>query len=157
MSWGLAAFALSVLLNYVVLTLSSSTIRVGIGTCMSLLAIDLGLLMWIWTIRPRLPQTRISAEGKTESVRASKPVHPLVAARSVALAMASSRAGALASGVYLGVAVVGMWRLSIRMIAESVAFAGVAAALSLLLVGLALWLERMCTLPPSAPEDMEVA
>jgi hypothetical protein len=43
------------------------------------------------------------------------------------------------------------------MIAESVAFAGVAAALSLLLVGLALWLERMCTLPPSAPEDMEVA
>lgn len=157
MGWGLAAFALSALLNYVVLTLSSSTIRVGIGTCMSLLAIDLGLLIWIWMIRPRLPQTRMSSEGKPESVRAAKPVHPLVAARSVALAMASSRAGALASGFYLGVAIVGMWRLSIRMIAEAVAFASLAALLSLLLISLALWLERICTLPPSAPEDMEVA
>ena len=89
----------------------------------------------------------------------TKPMDPIVAARSAALAMAASRAGALVAGFYAGVLVDLVPRFDVPGVRERgvIAIATVVMAVLLALAGL--WLERICRLPdyqaPSASDEDE--
>lgn len=107
------------------------------------------LLVWGLLSRPRL----LRRPGH-------RPMPPLVAARTAALAMAASRTGALVAGVYLGIGVAVLPLAGASPAGAEVAWASGAAVLgALALVLAALWLERMCRLPDQedglgpAPED----
>lgn len=98
----------------------------------------LALALGIWTLlaRPRLQRRP-----------GTKPLPPIVAARTAALAMAASRTGSLVGGFYLGVALAALpARFTAAGIDTLWAASGTAAG-SLLLVVAALWLEHICRLP----------
>jgi hypothetical protein len=96
---------------------------------------------WAFTSRPRL-QHRPGA----------KPLPPLVAARTAALALAASRIGALVAGFYAGIAA-GMTTKLATASGLQIFWAATAAALGgLALVAAALWLEHICRLPVG-PDD----
>jgi Protein of unknown function (DUF3180) len=82
----------------------------------------------------------------------AKPVEPLVAARAVLVAKASSLGGAVVAGAWTGLLVYTVPRSAGVSAAASDAAAGlVGLACALVLVGGALWLERCCR----APDDPE--
>lgn len=87
-----------------------------------------------------------------------EPIDPLLVARLVALAKASSLAGAMFGGFYLGVS---GWLLIERQrnahAAQDLptALAGVAA--SVVLTAAALWLERACRIPKQPDESEKTA
>lgn len=100
------------------------------------------LLYWTYSSRPRL-QRRPGA----------KPMPPLVAARSAALAMAASRIGAVVAGFYAGVAV-GMIPSMATPTGTGTVWAALLASLgALVLTGAGLWLEHVCRLPIGPPDD----
>lgn len=103
------------------------------------------LAYWTYLMRPRL-------QGRPDV----KPVEPLVAARSAALAMAASRIGALVLGFYLGVAI-GMvsWLATPSGVAAFWASAAASVG-ALLLVVAALWLESSCRIPLGRDDDPRV-
>lgn len=82
------------------------------------------------------------------------PVDPLVVARFVVLAKASSLAGAIFAGCYAGLT---GWLFieQTRAAAEDLPAAGAGLLASLALVGAALWLERACRVPKRQDEDRE--
>jgi hypothetical protein len=82
----------------------------------------------------------------------TKPMDPLVAARSAALAMATSRTGAVVGGFYAGVAIelLPMW--DIAYVRERILVSVAAVGASVLVVLAAMWLERVCRLPPDASD-----
>jgi hypothetical protein len=67
--------------------------------------------------------------------------------------MAGSRTGALVAGFYAGVALglAGSWEVA--YVREQVVLALVTVVCSLGVVGAALWLERICRVPPSATDE----
>ncbi len=87
---------------------------------------------------PRAPTTAVAAD------RDHRRMPPLVAARTAALALAASRTGALIGGFYAGIALglIGV-RDTPSGSAALVASATCVAA-CVVLVGAALWLERLC-------------
>ena len=97
---------------------------------------------WAWSSRPRL-------QGRP----GAKPMPPIVAARSAALAMAASRIGALVGGFYAGIAVGMIPNLTTESGAQTVWSASAAAAGAVGLVAAALWLEHLCRLPVGPPDD----
>lgn len=108
-------------------------------TAVTLIAIDIGLLGWTLVFRNRL---------KREGIH----VNPFVAMRTAALAMATSRAGALVVGFFAGVAFWYALDLSIAIARERLVISGVCAVAGVVLVVVALWLERICRLPKD-PDD----
>jgi hypothetical protein len=78
----------------------------------------------------------------------TRPVQPLVAARAVLVAKASALAGAVMSGVWIGL-LVNVLPHSAQVAAEGsdAVAGGVGLACALALVGGALWLERCCRTP----------
>lgn len=107
-------------------------------------ALTLLLLAILEAIAARAIKARIDRRPGTE------PVEPLVVARVVVLAKASSVAGALFTGVYGGV-LVWVWAESStnQSAAADIAPAAQGLAAALLLVAAALWLERSCRIPES--------
>ncbi|MFN8148746.1 MAG: DUF3180 domain-containing protein [Candidatus Nanopelagicales bacterium] len=83
----------------------------------------------------------------------TRPMEPLVAARSAALGLAASRAGALVAGFYAGVLVELVPRFDVPGVRERgiIAIATVVMAVLLALAGL--WLERVCRLPEDRTPD----
>lgn len=78
---------------------------------------------------------------------------PFVAARTAALAMAASRTGAIATGVYAGFLVwfAGQWWIEAARVHG---FASAAAVIAgFLMVLSALWLERICRIKSDSDED----
>ena len=104
----------------------------------------LALALLIWTIlsRPRLQRKP-----------GTRPLPPLVAARTAALAMAASRTGSLVAGFYAGIATGTLPSRMTEAGSASVAAALTTALGSLALVASALWLERMCRLPVDGDRD----
>jgi hypothetical protein len=96
---------------------------------------------WALASRPRL-------QGRPDS----KPMPPVVAARTAALAMAASRGGALVAGFYAGVAVAMAGSISVPTGATTFWSATFASLGAIALVAAALWLERICRLP-IGPDD----
>ncbi len=82
----------------------------------------------------------------------TKRIDPLVAARSAALAMAASRTGAVVGGFYAGVAtaLAPMW--DVPYVRERILVSLAALGGAVLVVLAALWLERVCRLPPQDDE-----
>ncbi|HPE13444.1 MAG: DUF3180 domain-containing protein [Actinobacteria bacterium] len=104
----------------------------------TLAILALALFFWALGIRKRI------REG---------PVDPFVAARTAALAMAASRTGAIATGVYTGFLVwfAGQWYI---LAARERGVASVAAIVAgLLMVAAALWLERICRIRGDGDDD----
>ncbi len=82
----------------------------------------------------------------------AKPVEPLVTARAVMLAKASSLGGAVVAGAWAGLLVYTVPRSPDISAAASDTAAGlVGLASALVLVGGALWLERCCRAPDDPP------
>jgi hypothetical protein len=92
-------------------------------------------------LRPRLRRTD-----------KARPLSPFAAARLAALALASSRTGALLVGGYLGYAVVVLGNLDNEYRRRALAVAAVSAVGSAVLIGAGLLLERFCRIPPPPPQ-----
>lgn len=103
----------------------------------------LALLMWGWVVRPRL----LHRPGSLRLV-------PHVAARTAALALASSRTGAAVFGVYLGFSVSFMGELATPAGQESAIISAVAATGGVALAAVALWLERLCRIDDDQDSNM---
>ena len=102
----------------------------------------LALLIWTLLSRPRLQRKP-----------GSRPLPPLVAARTAALAMAASRTGSLVAGFYTGIAIGTLPSRMTEAGSVSVAAALTTTLGSLALVAAALWLERTCRLPVDRDRD----
>jgi heme A synthase len=141
---GLAVIAAAVGLGAVMLVEGQSGRVIPVpwlaGATMWFLA--LALLIWTLLSRPRL----LRKPG-------SRPLPPLVAARTAALAMAASRTGSLVAGFYAGIAIGSFPSRATQAGSAAVAAALTTAVGSLALVVSALWLERLCRLPLGGDRD----
>lgn len=113
--------------------IAGRTLPVPVTAAVFLVALAVVLFIWTVLMRQRM-QPRVGQE----------PVDPFMASRSAALAMASSRTGALVGGFYAGVA---LEMLSLTDTAYGlerlwVSITCVAACVALVFV--ALWLENIC-------------
>ncbi len=104
----------------------------------TLAILALALLFWAWGIRRRLREGRVD---------------PFVAARTAALAMAASRTGAIATGVYGGFLFwfAGQWWSEAARERGVTSLAAVVAGLSVMAA--ALWLERICRIKAGGEDD----
>jgi hypothetical protein len=107
----------------------------------------LALTLVLWT---RGTRDRLARKPGT------KPMEPLVAARSAALAMAASRTGAVVAGLYTGIALglAPSWGIAYAQQRVLVCVATVVASVLVVLAGL--WLERVCRIPPDSSDDTNV-
>ena len=103
----------------------------------------LALSIWLWT---RGVASRLQGRPGT------KPIDPLVVARSAAIAMATSRTGALVGGFVAGViaALLGGW--DVPYVREQIAAGAVTLVMSVLAVLAGLGLERACRVPPDSAD-----
>lgn len=111
-------------------------------------ALTAGVLAAFEAILARTVADRVRGRRIAPGVRSPRPMHPLQVVRALALAKASSAAGALLFGLYGGLAV---WTFPRRdrlvAAAEDTQVAVLSALACLLLVGAAMALERACRTP----------
>lgn len=115
------------------------------------------LAIWGWLIRDRLPRPARDEEGNPIVLRAANPLPPLQAARTLAIALAASRAGSLFAGFYAGLAVAAASNLGLQVAQAHLLLSATTAALSVLLALVGLWVETMCALPPEPPSNATTA
>jgi len=113
---------------------------VSVGSAIAMVLVFVTLLIWTLMTRARLKP------GATLN-----RLHPIVAARTAALAMSASRVGSLAFGFYVGVFLANLAADYSSAGAERIQISAVTAIASLLTAAVALWLERICQIkePPS--------
>ena len=112
------------------------------------MAVAMAMLALALALWARGTKARLSGREGT------KPMDPIVAARTAALALAGSRTGALVAGFYVGVglALVSDW--SVPAVRDRIVVALVTVGFAVLVVAAAIWLERICRIPPDdAPRD----
>lgn len=134
-----------------------------VGACLLIAAAVAG---WAVMLRGRLHAQRAwLASGRTAgpagrlevsplaAARAAQPVPPLLAARSLALALAASRVGSLVAGCYAGIALMFLSMAALPAGRERLVTcaAGVVGGIALAASGL--WLERILRVPqgPAGP------
>jgi len=113
---------------------------VSIGSAIAMILVFLTLLIWTLMTRARLkPGATINR------------LHPIVAARTAALAMSASRVGALAFGFYVGVFLANIAADYSSAGSDRIRISAITSIASLLTAAVALWLERICQIkePPS--------
>ena len=113
---------------------------VSAGSAIAMVLVFVTLLIWTLMTRARLkPGATINR------------LHPIVAARTAALAMSASRVGSLASGFYIGVLLANIVADYSSAGTDRIRISAVTAVASLLTVIVAVWLERICLLkePPN--------
>lgn len=118
-------------------------IPVPVGSAVAMVLVSISLLVWTLMTRARLkPGSQVPR------------LHPLVAARTAALAMSASRVGSLVFGFYFGVALSSIVGANSPAAGNRIIISIIAAVASLLTAVIALWLERICRLPqPPAKPD----
>jgi hypothetical protein len=96
----------------------------------------------------------VNTRARIERRPGRDPVNPLLVARFVVLAKASSLAGAIFAGFYAGLT---GWLVieTTRAADEDLPAAGAGLAASLALTGAALWLERSCRVPERPDDERE--
>ena len=115
---------------------------IGWPTPATVAVLDVALAATVLAIRPRL----LRRPG-------AKPLNPLLAARFAALALACSRVGAALVGGYTGFAVALVGVLDTSYGRERAIYAGLTVVASLVLVVLALVLERACRVHEPGPDE----
>jgi hypothetical protein len=121
----------------------SQGLPVPIGSALTMILIAVTLLVWTLMTRARL-----------DPESGAKRLHPLVAARTAALAMSASRVGALAFGFYVGVLLSNIVGTESSAASDRIKISAVTAVASLITAIVALWLERMCRIEePPAESD----
>lgn len=118
-------------------------IPVPAGSAVAMVLVTISLLVWTLMTRARL-------KPGSQAPR----LHPLVAARTAALAMSASRVGSLAFGFYFGVALSSIAGASSPAASSRMVISIMTAVASLFTAAIALWLERICRLPqpPTKPD-----
>lgn len=117
---------------------------VRFGSALTMILVFVTLL--VWTIMTR---ARLTPEAK------ERRLHPLVAARTAALAMSASRVGAIAFGFYVGVFLSNALATDSTAGSDRIKLSAVTAIASLLTVIVALWLEKICRIKePPANNDL---
>ena len=118
----------------------SQGLPVPLGSALTMILVAVSLLVWTLMARARL-----------DPESGAKRLHPLVAARTAALAMSASRVGSLAFGFYIGVLLSNLVGTESTAASDRVRASAVTAVASLITVIVALWLERICRIeePPS--------
>lgn len=131
---------IAAVLGYAVVTIvagqSGRVIQVPWLAAATMWVLALALLMWAVLSRPRLQRRP-----------GSKPMPPLMAARTVALAIAASRAGSLVAGFYAGVVVASLDHRDTPAGVSTLWSSGASTLGAVALVAVALWLEYLCRLP----------
>lgn len=95
-----------------------------------------------------------SVHNRLTGRKTAKPLAPIAVARLVALAKASSAAGAALGGLVGGYLIVVLGELDKTLPARDARVAGITLAAALLLVSAALYLERCCR-APRPPDDSD--
>jgi hypothetical protein len=132
--------------------ISGTYITVSLNTAIALIILNAALLYWILIFRNRIN----SANQKNKDILKRKtPPHPLVSARTVALAFAGSRAGTLIFGFYAGFVINFLPKIELAPIQNRIFKAIVIVITSLVLIGLSLWLEKICRIKESDDEPGE--
>lgn len=112
----------------------------------SLYPIALGEMILAFVVRSRIGGSRIG-DGPQQ-------LHPITAARAVALAKASALVGAAVTGAWVGFLLhVLPQAATVRAAADDRAGAVVGLVAALALVGAALWLEHCCRTPQDGSDD----
>lgn len=146
--WPADALALEVGKNFLPLSWSAA---VGLLTFATALGI------WGWLIRDRLPKPGVDDSGKPFAQRAIRPLPPLTAVRTVALAISAARAGAFLVGVYAAIAGLAATHLALQVANAHLIIGATTALCALVLMLVGLWLERRCTLPPVGSAEASTA
>lgn len=129
-------------------TLFGQGMPVSIGSAIAMVLVFVTLLIWTLMTRARLkPEATLNR------------LHPIVAARTAALAMSASRVGSLACGFYGGVLLANVAADYSSAATDRIQISGVTAVASLLTAMVALWLERICQIkePPAGSRDNSMA
>ncbi|WP_373141379.1 DUF3180 domain-containing protein [Mycobacterium marinum] len=133
-----------------VLVLFRSFPPLTVWTGLSLLGVAIAEALWARFVRAKINDGEIG-DG-------SGQLHPLAVARSLMVAKASAWVGALVLGWWVAVLVYLLPRRSwLRVAAEDMTGALVAAASALALIVAALWLQHCCKSPQEPPERGEGA
>lgn len=113
----------------------------------------------MWLLAGTLLIWTILARKRLQGHKPGNRLHPLVAARTVALAMAGSRVGALASGFYVGLLAANLQLTRTPDVSQRILTIVLVAVASLVLTLTAVWLERLCEIkqPPSGGADAGTA
>jgi hypothetical protein len=123
--------------------------RVPISAPITLLALATAVLATALALRNRLRQIRERRPG-------AKALDPLVAARAVVLAKASSVVGSLFVGLYGGYAAFLLNDLEVEPRRQTLIMCGLCVLTGLLLIAAALFLERVCRIPPPPKDETDV-
>ena len=133
------------------LSLTGMIVPLSAWTPGAVFMMTVALAIWAVTVRRRLMHLVRARHEKqapgTPFVMKEQPLHPIVAARTVALAFAASRAGALLAGLYAGMAILLLRHWGTPDVEWRFVLAVITSVLSIVLIVVALWLERMCKLP----------
>jgi len=136
----IALAVIAAVLGFAVVTViagqSGRVIQVPWLASVTIWVLAVALLIWTMLSRPRLQRRP-----------GSKPLPPLMAARTAALAIAASRAGSLVAGFYAGVALATVDRRDTPAGMSTLWSSGASAVGAVALVAVALWLEYLCRLP----------
>ena len=116
---------------------------VSIGSAIAMILVFTTLLIWSLMTRARL-----KPDAKSDRL------HPIVAARTAALAMSASRVGSLVFGFYVGVCLANIAADYSSAGTDRIRISAVTAIASLLTAIVAVWLEQICRLkdPPTDSE-----
>ncbi len=117
-------------------------IPVPVGSAVAMVLVAISLLVWTLMTRARL-------KPGSQAPR----LHPLIAARTAALAMSASRVGALVFGLYFGVALSSIAAVDSPAASNRIVVSLITAVASLLTTAVALWLEKICRLPQPPSES----
>jgi len=124
-------------------TLFGQGMPVSTGSAIAMVLVFITLLIWTLMTRARLkPDATLNR------------LHPIVAARTAALAMSASRVGSLACGFYVGVLLANVAAEYSSAGTNRIQISTVTAIASLLTAIVAVWLERICQIKePPADSD----
>ena len=111
-------------------------------TALAVWLIFISMLAWALMFRYRMKPENLEHR-----------VHPNVAARTAAAALATSRMGSVIAGIYSGIMIYDFRNYSNAVSAEQAKICAMTALPGLLLVFLAMWLEGMCRLPEPPASD----
>lgn len=151
----LSVISFAVIFGFAKLFLATSNglLPVNSGSPIALAILDLAIFVWTLSVSNRLPKLTKTDDAVVAKLSAN-PLPPLMAARTVAFALAGSRVGALLFGAYLGLAVNAIAELQVVAFANQMKLSAISSLLGLIMIAICVWLERKCS-PPSPTSTEE--